>query len=75
MLPAMPRLDSLSMKNSETTPSSSSATFVSRGVLLTRGHHEVIWTYDPPLFSIGVAMTIVTLVTLQLSIFVKRSRT
>lgn len=46
-----------------------------RGVLLTRGHHEVIWTYDPPLFSIGVAMTIVTLVTLQLSIFVKRSRT
>jgi hypothetical protein len=46
-----------------------------RGVLLTKGHHEVVWKYDPPLFFIGVAMTLVTLIALQLSIFVKRSQT
>jgi uncharacterized membrane protein YfhO len=45
-----------------------------RGVNVTRGHHDIEWTYDPPLFSIGAAMTIVTLVTLQIAVFVKRSR-
>ncbi|MDQ3283923.1 MAG: YfhO family protein, partial [Acidobacteriota bacterium] len=45
-----------------------------RGVRVTRGHHDVEWTYDPPFFLPGAAMTIVTLLTLQIAVFVKHSK-
>lgn len=45
-----------------------------RGVNVKKGRHEVVWTYDPPSFWIGLAMTCVTLAAMQISIFVKRSR-
>ncbi|HKR63480.1 MAG TPA: hypothetical protein VJZ00_07080, partial [Thermoanaerobaculia bacterium] len=47
---------------------------VFRGVQLARGRHEVVWTYRPMPFFIGGAMTLITLVAMQLSLFVKRSR-
>ena len=47
---------------------------VFRGVNVAAGRHEVVWMYDPPLFFPGCVMTIVTLLAMQLSIFVKRSR-
>ncbi|HEX8618944.1 MAG TPA: glycosyltransferase 87 family protein, partial [Thermoanaerobaculia bacterium] len=45
-----------------------------RGVNVPKGRHEVVWMYDPPLFFAGCVMTIVTLLALQISLFVKRSR-
>jgi hypothetical protein len=44
-----------------------------RGVRLVKGRHEVVWTYRPRSFFLGAVMTLVTLVSLQISIFVKRS--
>jgi len=46
---------------------------VFRGVRLLKGRHEVVWTYRPRALLIGAVMTLVTLVSLQISIFVKRS--
>jgi hypothetical protein len=48
---------------------------VYRGVRLAKGPHEVVWTYRPRSFSMGAAMTLVTLLSLQISIIVKRSST
>jgi hypothetical protein len=48
---------------------------VYRGVDVPKGRHEVVWTYHPPWFFTGCVMTLVTLLTLQLSLFVKRSAT
>ncbi|HEX8255195.1 MAG TPA: hypothetical protein VF846_18790 [Thermoanaerobaculia bacterium] len=45
-----------------------------RGVNVPRGRHEVVWTYDPPLFLLGCVMTFVTLATMQITLFVKRSK-
>ena len=45
-----------------------------RGVNVTKGRHEILWVYRPPSFFIGAASTIVTLVTMQILAFVKRSR-
>jgi hypothetical protein len=45
-----------------------------RGVNVHKGRHEVVWMYDPPLFFSGCVMTIITLLALQISVFVKRSR-
>jgi hypothetical protein len=44
------------------------------GVDVSKGHHEVVWTYHPRSLFAGAAMTIVTLLTLQLFLFVKRRR-
>jgi hypothetical protein len=45
-----------------------------RGVSVAKGHHEILWTYRPPSLFIGAALTLVTLVTMQIFSFVKRSR-
>jgi hypothetical protein len=45
-----------------------------RGVSVKKGRHTIVWKYDPRSFRIGSVMTIVTLLALQLSVFVKRSR-
>jgi len=47
---------------------------VYRGVRLTKGRHEVVWTYRPVPLLIGAAMTLVTLLSLQGLIFVKHTR-
>lgn len=44
------------------------------GVPLKRGRHEVIWQYDPPSLRAGIVMTLITALSLQLSMFVKRAR-
>jgi hypothetical protein len=46
---------------------------VFRGVSVPKGRHEVIWTYRPPWFFAGCAITLLTLLALQLSRFVKLS--
>jgi hypothetical protein len=46
-----------------------------RGVSVTKGRHEILWTYRPPSLFIGAALTMMTLATMQISAFVKRSRT
>jgi hypothetical protein len=46
-----------------------------RGVSVTRGRHQIVWTYRPLSLFIGAAMTILTLIALQISAFVKRLRT
>jgi hypothetical protein len=45
-----------------------------RGVNVTKGHHEIVWTYRPPSFFIGAALTMMTLIAMQIFSFVKRSR-
>ncbi|HWW62497.1 MAG TPA: hypothetical protein VN181_14085, partial [Thermoanaerobaculia bacterium] len=45
-----------------------------RAVMVRAGHHEVIWTYRPRTLFIGAWMTFITLVSLQLRVFVKRAR-
>lgn len=45
-----------------------------RGVNVAKGHHEIVWKYRPPSLFIGAAMTILTLCTMQIAAFVKRSR-
>jgi len=44
------------------------------GVAVPKGHHEVIWTYRSRSLFAGAAMTLVTLFTTQLFLFVKRRR-
>ncbi|HEX8409568.1 MAG TPA: YfhO family protein, partial [Thermoanaerobaculia bacterium] len=45
-----------------------------RGVQLTRGHHEVVWTYRPRSLFFGFSVTCLTLLAMTLSMFVKRAR-
>ena len=45
-----------------------------RGVQITRGHHEVVWTYRPRSLFFGAWMTLSTLLAMTLSRFVKRAR-
>jgi len=45
-----------------------------RGVRVTKGRHEILWTYRPPSLFIGAALTMMTLATMQILAFVKRSR-
>jgi hypothetical protein len=45
-----------------------------RGVNLAAGRHEVVWRYRPPALIAGAAMTLVTLLALQILLFVKRHR-
>jgi hypothetical protein len=45
---------------------------VFRAVAVSRGRREIIWRYRPRAMWIGAAMTLVTLVTLQVNTFVKR---
>jgi hypothetical protein len=45
-----------------------------RAVEVPRGKHEVIWRYRPLSLYAGAAITIITLLSLQLEKFVKRSR-
>lgn len=45
-----------------------------RGVSVGKGRHDILWTYRPPSFFIGAALTILTLATMQILAFVKRSR-
>ncbi|HEX2059651.1 MAG TPA: YfhO family protein, partial [Thermoanaerobaculia bacterium] len=45
-----------------------------RGVDVKKGRHEIVWTYDPPSFRIGAGMTLVTLLAMQIAVFVKWSR-
>ncbi len=48
---------------------------VYRGVQLAKGRHEIVWTYRPKSLFVGAGMTLVTLFALQISIFVKRTKT
>ena len=45
-----------------------------RGVNVTKGRHEIVWIYHPPSFFIGAALTMMTLIAMQIFSFVKRSR-
>ena len=45
-----------------------------RGVSVKKGRHTIVWKYDPPSIRSGAVMTIITLLALQVSLFVKRSR-
>lgn len=45
-----------------------------RGVSVPKGRHEIVWTYDPPLFFAGIAVTLLTLLAMQIHVFVKRVR-
>lgn len=45
-----------------------------RGLQLTRGRHEVVWTYRPRAFFFGASVTCLTLLAVTLSLFVKRTR-
>lgn len=45
-----------------------------RGVHVKKGRHIIEWRYRPPSLFIGAAMTIATLFTLQVFVFVKRRR-
>ncbi len=45
-----------------------------RGVSVAKGHHQILWTYRPPSLFIGAALTMMTLATMQIFAFVKRSR-
>lgn len=47
---------------------------VFRAVDVPGGRHEIIWTYHPRSFFFGAIMTLVTLIALTLSVFVKRAR-
>ena len=46
---------------------------VFRGVQITRGRHEIVWTYRPQSLVIGSIITLMTLLTVGLSGFVKRA--
>ncbi|HEX8171908.1 MAG TPA: hypothetical protein VF824_15335 [Thermoanaerobaculia bacterium] len=45
-----------------------------RGADVPAGHHEILWSYRAPGLFGGAAMTLVTLLTMQLDVFVKRRR-
>lgn len=47
---------------------------VFRGVEVPKGPHEVVWRYRPRSVIVGGVMTIVTLVSLQVPLFVKRRK-
>lgn len=47
---------------------------VFRAVEVMKGRHEIVWTYRPMSFFIGAAVTILTLIALQISWVVKRRR-
>jgi hypothetical protein len=47
---------------------------VFRGVEVNEGRHEVVWRYRPWTFTAGGIMTIVTLLSLQIRLFVKHRR-
>jgi hypothetical protein len=47
---------------------------VFRGVQVTHGPHEIVWTYRPPGLFFGAMVTIVSLIALTLFSFVKRAR-
>lgn len=45
-----------------------------RGVQVTRGHHEIVWTYRPRSLFLGAIVTALTLLAMTLRRFVKRAR-
>lgn len=45
-----------------------------RGVQITQGRHEIVWRYRPLSFFLGAATTLLTLLAMTLSRFVKRTR-
>ena len=45
-----------------------------RGVNVAKGHHEIVWKYRPPSLFIGAAVTIITLFTMQIFLFVKHRK-
>jgi len=45
-----------------------------RGVSVEKGRHEIVWKYRPRSLFFGAAITIVTLLTMQIIAFVKRQR-
>ena len=45
-----------------------------RGVQVTRGHHEIVWTYRPRSLVFGAIVTSLTLLAMTLFRFVKRAR-
>jgi hypothetical protein len=47
---------------------------VFRAVEVSAGHHEIVWTYHPRSFFFGVVMTLVTLIAMTFSVFVKDTR-
>ncbi|HSP17260.1 MAG TPA: hypothetical protein VLV78_21130 [Thermoanaerobaculia bacterium] len=47
---------------------------VFRAVEVKKGHHEIIWRYDPKTFFAGMCMTFITAASLQVNRFVKRRR-
>ena len=47
---------------------------VFRVVQVTRGHHEIVWSYRPRALFAGAAITAITLLAVTLFSFVKRSR-
>jgi len=47
---------------------------VFRAVHVPAGRHEIVWTYRPRTFFIGAVMTVVTLLSLMFSVFVKRAK-
>ncbi|HEV7768547.1 MAG TPA: YfhO family protein [Thermoanaerobaculia bacterium] len=45
-----------------------------RGVSVAKGRHEIVWTYRPPSLYIGAAITLMSLLAMQIPAFVKRAR-
>lgn len=45
-----------------------------RGVSVAKGRHEIVWTYRPPSLYIGAAITLMSLLSMQILAFVKRAR-
>jgi hypothetical protein len=46
-----------------------------RGVNVTKGRHQIVWKYRPASLVAGAAVTVLTLLSTQVFLFVKRSRT
>jgi hypothetical protein len=46
-----------------------------RGVQVSKGRHEIVWTYRPQSLYIGAGLTVTTLFAMQIFAFVKRRRT
>lgn len=49
--------------------------WIFRGVSVAKGQHEIVWLYRPYSLFIGAAITIATLLAMQVIAFVKRRRT
>lgn len=43
-----------------------------RGVEVTKGRHEIVWTYRPKTLFVGALVTLITALTMQISCLVKR---